>query len=207
MFQEIYIVDETEELIKKLKDKFKQDRTFRFKNVKTQDIEKALLSIPDLILINEDTITTKIEELCVAIREDEDNSITPIVVISSNSDEQHKLSVIQKIVEYYIEFPVNEDILYHTIKNITRLLYSNRTVSPLTGLPGNVQIQAELKKRVLSRKNFQVLYFDLDNFKSYNDVYGFLKGDEIIKLTARVMTKNIHSLEEVDVFVGHIRRR
>ena len=205
MFQEIYIVDETEEFIKKLRETFRQDRMFRFKIVKTQDIEKALFSIPDLILINEDTITAEIEELCQTIREDEDNSITPIVVVSSNKDEQHKLSVIKNKVEYYIECPTNDEILYYTIKNITRLLYSNRTISPLTGLPGNVQIQAELKKRVLSNKIFEVLYFDLDNFKSYNDVYGFLKGDEIIKLTARVITKNIHELEDSDVFVGHIR--
>ena len=44
----------------------------------------------------------------------------------------------------------------------------------------------------------------MDNFKAYNDVYGFLNGDEIIKLTARVITKNVHALEDADVFVGHI---
>ena len=60
------------------------------------------------------------------------------------------------------------------------MLSSNRRVSPLTGLPGNVQIHAELKKRILRQEPFCVLYVDLDNFKAYNDVYGFLKVDEII---------------------------
>ena len=80
----------------------------------------------------------------------------------------------------------------------------NRTVSPLTGLPGNVQIQTELKKRLLRKETFQILYLDLDNFKAYNDVYGFLKGDEIIKLTAKIIAKNMHALEDSDVFIGHI---
>ena len=80
----------------------------------------------------------------------------------------------------------------------------NRTVSPLTALPGNVQIQTELKKRLLRKDTFHVLYIDLDNFKAFNDLYGFVKGDEIIKLTARIITKNIHVLEDSDVFVGHI---
>jgi response regulator receiver modulated diguanylate cyclase len=48
-----------------------------------------------------------------------------------------------------------------------------------------------LKKEFLKEKNFGMLYLDLDNFKAFNDVYGFSKGDEIIKFTARVITKNI----------------
>ena len=48
-------------------------------------------------------------------------------------------------------------------------------MSPLTGLPGNVQIHAELKKRLMKNESFCVLYLDLDNFKAYNDVYGFIK--------------------------------
>ena len=77
-------------------------------------------------------------------------------------------------------------------------------MSPLTGLPGNVQIQTELKKRIVSKKPFVVLYFDLDNFKAYNDIYGFLRGDDIIRLTAGIITENVHGLENSDVFIGHI---
>ncbi len=100
--------------------------------------------------------------------------------------------------------PVDEKYLYYTIKNIIRLIYTNRKVSPLTGLPGNVQIQAELKKHLLKKEEFTVLYFDLDNFKAYNDVYGFLRGDEIIKFTARTILNNIHQANCEEAFVGHI---
>lgn len=146
MFQEIYIVDETEELIKLLRNVFKQDRTFRFKNVKAANIETALKNIPDLILIAEDNINIKIEDLCSQIRGDEDNSITPIMVISSKTDKKHKLSVLKSVVEYFIECPIDEKILYYTIKNITRLLSSNRTVSPLTGLPRKCTNTSRTKK-------------------------------------------------------------
>ncbi len=76
-------------------------------------------------------------------------------------------------MEHYIIVPIDEEYLYYTIKNVIRLLYINRRVSPLTGLPGNVQIQAEMKKRLLNKENFSMIYFDLDNFKAYNDIYGF----------------------------------
>ena len=81
---------------------------------------------------------------------------------------------------------------------------SNRKVSPLTGLPGNLQIQLELKKKLLKKENFTILYFDLDNFKEYNDTYGFLKGDEVIKFTAKTILKAIHNYKIENAFVGHI---
>ena len=81
---------------------------------------------------------------------------------------------------------------------------SNRKVSPLTGLPGNMQIQVELKKRILRKEEFAILYFDLDNFKEYNDTYGFLNGDEIIKFTGKTILKVINQHELEDAFVGHI---
>lgn len=204
MFQEIHIIDCENELVMMLREKFENERGFRFKNIKPVNLEISLRSIPDLIIVNEQSIDVEIEELCKNIRENEDNSITPILVISSNNEEEHKISIMKNKVEYIIPHTASNEYLYYAIKNITRLLSVNRTVSPLTGLPGNVQIQTELKKRLLRKEIFQVLYLDLDNFKAYNDVYGFLNGDEIIKLTAKIITKNVHALEEADVFVGHI---
>lgn len=204
MIQEIYIIDNTTKTLEKLKKVFKEEKEYKFKNVKTSGIEVALKNIPALIIINEDNIDTNILDLCQKIRDDEDNSITPIIVCSSNTDKNHRIAILEKAVEYYMIEPVDEDDLFYTIKNIIRLMYTNRRVSPLTGLPGNVQIQAELKKRLLNDEKFAVLYCDLDNFKAYNDTYGFLKGDEIIKFTARTISKHVHSGESTNCFVGHI---
>lgn len=204
MIQEIYIIDDDKYSLQDLKDLFKDNKEYRFVNVATEEIDKALRNIPSLIIINEDNIDRDVEELCSAIRKNEDNSITPIIVISSNNDKEHRIKVLRSAVEYYIRKPVDQDYLYYTIKNLMRLMYTNRRVSPLTGLPGNVQIHAELKKRLFSNEPFAVLYLDLDNFKAYNDVYGFIKGDEIIKFTARTIVRNVHALENNDCFVGHI---
>lgn len=204
MFQEIYIIDCENDLVMMLREKFEQEKIFRFKNINPINLDIALKNIPDLIIINEQSINEDIIDICKRIRENEDNSITPVLVVSSKEDEEHKISIMKNNIEYIISSEASDRYIYYTIKNITRLMSVNRTVSPLTGLPGNVQIQTELKKRLLRKETFQVLYLDLDNFKAYNDVYGFLKGDEIIKLTAKIITKNIHTLEDSDVFVGHI---
>ena len=204
MIQDIFIIENEESELKLLKELFKEERNFRFKNVKTSELEIALNSIPSVIIINEDRIDVDILEICDKIRSDDDNTITPVIVCSSNIEKKHILDVLNKSIEYYIKKPIDTDMLYYTIKNITRLMYMNRRVSPLTGLPGNVQIHAELKKRLLNGDDFAVLYFDLDNFKAYNDIYGFVKGDEIIKFTARTILNSIHKISCANSFVGHI---
>ena len=203
MTKDIFIIDDKKELITILNNLFK-DQDYEFKTVSTDELEIALKNIPAMIIIDEDNIDIEAIKLVNIIRGNEDNSITPVIVISSNKEKEHRIEILKHSVQYYIRKPIYEGFLYYTIINLINLLEINRRVSPLTGLPGNVQIQAEMKKRLLTKENFAMLYFDLDNFKAYNDVYGFSNGDEIIKFTANVITKHVHSLVECENFVGHV---
>ena len=204
MEHDIFIIGNNLESVELIKNIFRKEKKYKFRSVKTEDVDLALKNIPDLLVIDEDFIEAPIEDICNKIRTNEDNSITPIVVISSHTEMEHKIEILKGEIEYFVDSPVNEQYLYCVIKNIIRLININRRVSPLTGLPGNVQIHAELKKRLLNREEFAVLYLDLDNFKAYNDIYGFLQGDEIIKFTARTILKYVHNDNEEDNFVGHI---
>ena len=204
MIQDIYIIDDEFDIRDKLKEIFKVDREFRFRSVSADNVDEALKNIPSLIIINEDTIEEDAINICKKIRENEDNTITPVIVLSKNRDHNHRIELLNLGILNYIISPIDEEYIFYTIKNILDLIYINRRVSPLTGLPGNVQIQAEIKKRFLSKETFAMMYVDLDNFKAYNDIYGFLKGDEIIKFTARTILKNVNIDEEGDSFVGHV---
>lgn len=204
MAHSIYIIDNDDNLKETLNRLFKKEKNYKFKKVDSRKIDIVLKNIPSLIIINEDTLDEDILEVCKRIRANEDNSITPTIVISSNIKKQHRVEVLRECVEHYIKVPIDEEYLYYTVCNIIRLLYVNRRVSPLTGLPGNVQIQAEMKKRLLNNEGFVMLYLDLDNFKAYNDVYGFLNGDEIIKFTAKTIVNNVEGLTKGEGFVGHI---
>lgn len=72
--------------------------------------------------------------------------------------------------------------------------------SPLTELPGNRLIEEEIERTIHRADKYTVVYFDLDNFKAFNDVYGFEKGDLAIKELARVLKLNTSEND----FVGHI---
>lgn len=76
-----------------------------------------------------------------------------------------------------------------------------RYANPLSGLPGNVPIQEHMERLLVNEQTFVTAYFDLDHFKSYNDVYGFRHGDVIIQLLARILRDSCNA--ELD-FIGHI---
>lgn len=78
-----------------------------------------------------------------------------------------------------------------------------RDANPLTGLPGNNSIKMEIKEAINEQKTFSVLYIDLDNFKAYNDNYGYQKGDKVLKFTAEILKKAAEVISE-NIFIGHV---
>ncbi len=101
---------------------------------------------------------------------------------------------------------------YHglvTVKNLLQYAIQlerdyARETNPLTGLPGNTIINRVLNDTITYSTPCCTLYFDLDNFKAYNDVYGFDNGDKIIKTTAQIIQDKIKSRDSINSFVGHI---
>ncbi|TDO97909.1 GGDEF domain-containing protein [Marinomonas balearica] len=88
------------------------------------------------------------------------------------------------------------------LKRITELKIQNATYSnPLTLLPGNVPIHKEVNRRLKNQDTFHVAYFDLNDFKPFNDYFGYAKGDEVIQLLGNIIREEINP---EDNFVGHI---
>lgn len=202
----IVIIDDTDEVYNIATKLFSKDKDYDFIHSfsKKDAINKALAEIPNLIIINGDGLERDVLKVCEFIRKNPENAITPMIVTASSKDEDFRVEVLKKVVEYYIPKPLNEKFFYYTIKNLSRLIDANRCISDLTGLPGNVQIEIELKRRISGRKLYAVLYADLDNFKAYNDKYGFMNGDEVIKFTANVMRDAIQKYGVKGDFLGHI---
>lgn len=76
--------------------------------------------------------------------------------------------------------------------------------NPLTGLPGNLAIEREIEARTALGVGFTIIYADLDNFKVYNDVYGFKNGDNILLLLAKILTWAVRRHGGEGDFTGHV---
>ena len=205
--KEIVIIDDTGEvydLAVKLFKKEKEEFDFIRVSSDKDSITMGLQEIPSLIIVNGDGLKKDLLKTCDFIRKNPDNYSTPVIVTATGKTDEEKIEILKRVVEYYIKKPLHKDYFYYTIKNLSRLIEANRTISNLTGLPGNTQIEIELKRRLASKKLFAVLYADLDNFKAYNDKYGFMNGDEIIKFTANCMREAIQEYGVKGDFLGHI---
>ncbi len=88
------------------------------------------------------------------------------------------------------------------VRELTQLqITAARHSNPLTLLPGNVPIEEHVTRLLGAGTRFVACYCDIDNFKPYNDVYGYHKGDEMIRMVAGVLTE--HGDASMD-FIGHI---
>lgn len=119
-----------------------------------------------------------------------------------------KLAMSRMDKKVYDFITITAENRYYGIVTIKDLL--NKTIeievtnaaqlNPLTQLPGNINIENALHTALHSSKKRCVLYFDIDNFKAYNDVYGFENGDRVIKRLAEIITRYVPSSE----FLGHL---
>lgn len=126
---------------------------------------------------------------------------TPVSVVSSAAMSRVKDKLYDFIVitenDKYIGIVTIKDLL----KKTTEIEVSAaRHQNPLSGLPGNLIIEQKLSQCIENNMQYSIAYLDIDNFKAYNDVYGFENGDLIIKLLADILKKHV-SCEQ---FVGHI---
>jgi len=88
------------------------------------------------------------------------------------------------------------------LRNITELQVRNaRYANPLTLLPGNVPISEKVESLLLSGEPFTLAHFDLDNFKPFNDCYGYSRGDLVIGMLAHILVESVHGDRD---FVGHV---
>ena len=76
--------------------------------------------------------------------------------------------------------------------------------NPLTRLPGNTSILRAIQRTISSQESYGICYLDLDNFKPYNDHYGFSQGDEVLIMTARLIVNAVEANAPEGSFVGHV---
>ncbi|HEC74933.1 MAG TPA: GGDEF domain-containing protein [Methylophaga aminisulfidivorans] len=118
-------------------------------------------------------------------------------ITSQETQQQHSAFIITEQGRYRGVGSLMDLLRQITDMQITMARHAN----PLSGLPGNVPL-SELTREIIERKrDVTVCYFDLDNFKPYNDIYGYGKGDKVISLTAKMLTQHVDQTLD---FVGHV---
>ncbi len=167
-------------------------------------LEVARERPPDLILL--DVMMPELDGLTVLrrLRSSPATASIPVVLLTAKALAEDRVRGLDLGADDYITKPFDIEELLARVKAVLRRAQQMRDLSPLTGLPGNFRISRELESRVSNGTEFAIVHADLDNFKSFNDHYGFMRGDSVIKYTARVLVDSSEASGDPEVFVGHV---
>lgn len=139
------------------------------------------------------------------IKENIHLSMVPLVVISEACNLPMLISIVNGNADDYIVWPLGKEELQSRLERVKKKVSSILETNPLTKLPGNILIKSEIEKRIRSKRVFACAWIDIDKFKAYNDLYGFLRGDEVLHKTAELILEASESnCSGQKSFVGHI---
>ena len=169
-----------------------------------QALKGAYELLPDLILL--DIMMPNLDgfEVCQRLRSDPRTKNMSVIMLTAKSLSADKVVGLTAGADDYMIKPFDPVELVARVKSALRRSREMRAINPLTQLPGNVQIQEEVAARVASREPFALMYIDLNDFKAFNDFYGFARGDEVIKLLARCAGTAVQKAVGSEAFLGHI---
>jgi PleD family two-component response regulator len=169
---------------------------------------------PDLFLLDVLMPDLNGYEVCKRLKQDPRLGHIPVVFITAKSRSEDIVRGFEAGAADYVAKPFNKSEvlarvrtqlqLRATMQELERLRVFALDASPLTGLPGNKRIALAIAGAVESGLPQAVVYADLDNFKAYNDKYGFARGDEALKTTANVILSTIRDHCGAGNFVGHV---
>ena len=159
---------------------------------------------PDLILLDLRMPGIDGFALCKRIREAPETRDIPVVILSGVAEMDAKVNTIELGADDFITKPFDVRELRARINRILKRKSADTALNPLTRLPGSPAIEEEVMRRVADEEPFAFCYVDADNFKAYNDVYGYAKGDEGIKRIAALLAEKAREAAGDDYFVGHV---
>ncbi|HWH33667.1 MAG TPA: response regulator [Egibacteraceae bacterium] len=167
-------------------------------------LERAFELRPALIVL--DVMMPKLDgfEVCRRLRADSRTRMIPVIILTAKTTMIDKVVGLTAGADDYVLKPFDPIELVARVRTTLKRSAELLDSSPLTGLPGNHAIGQELARRLADDAAIAAIYADLNEFKAFNDRYGFLKGDEVIVLLADCLREALREHAGDDGFLGHI---
>ncbi len=142
--------------------------------------------------------------VCAELRKDPLYEHLPVIILSATATRDSKVTGLNLGADDFIAKPVDFLELLARIRMILKRTRQGLDASPLTRLPGNISIETRIAEAVSTGRPLAVLYLDINQFKAYNDAYGYDAGDRVLKATGLMLLRLAREDPGAGDFVGHI---
>ncbi len=166
--------------------------------------ESAVEWRPDIILLDLMLGDVTGDQIMTELRDDFRTRLIPVVFLTVRDSLKDKVEHLLSGADDYVTKPFVPEELVARLRAVMTRSTTARGLSPLTGMSGNSDILREINRRLSNGDRFAVLYPDIDAFKSYNDHYGFLRGDDVIKTLATIIMEVLEEHHSPIHFAGHV---
>ncbi len=164
----------------------------------------AVRERPDIIVLDLMLGDITGDQILTALRSDFRTRLIPVVFLTVRDSLKDKVEHLLAGADDYETKPFIAEELVARLRAVMSRSMTARELSPLTGMSGNSEILREINRRLALGERFAVLYPDIDSFKSFNDHYGFLRGDDVIKTLATIILEVLEANHSPNHFAGHV---
>ena len=162
-----------------------------------------LRSRPRIVVLDARVNPVAALRACRRVKADSFTGIVPCVVLT-RSDERSFAAAFDADADEVLREGVSPEEATQRLEALLRRSDRDTSVHPSTRLPGAVEIEREIGRRLEADIAFAVCYADLDHFKEFNDRYSYYDGDRVIRILAKILHDVVKGTCREDGFVGHI---
>jgi PleD family two-component response regulator len=167
-------------------------------------LDRAMETRPDLVLVDLSQPGCDGVELVRRIRANPPTASLSVILLTDRDAPYDRVIGLTAGADDYVVKPFDTLELIARIQGTLRRTADIRALSPLTGLPGNHRIEVEISSRAAAGLPYALCHVDLDEFKGFNDAYGFQRGDDLLLLLASCLQHAVTQAGYPVPFLGHV---
>jgi len=159
---------------------------------------------PDLLILDVSMPGLSGFEVCRAVKGNPFTAHVPVLMLTGEADVTSKVTGFDAGADDYLTKPFDPRELRARVHALLRLVRREVDRNPTSGLPGGEAVRAAIAARVEQGERFAVGYADVDHFKPFNDVFGFVAADAVIRGTGGALRGAVATAGGARDFAGHI---
>ncbi|HBE77316.1 MAG TPA: hypothetical protein DDW65_05980 [Firmicutes bacterium] len=166
-------------------------------------LEKIVNNPPNVLIINPNLQKKDGYELCAELQENEALRNIPIIILADQNFDEARFDALNLRLCEILAKPFSPKTLLGRVNAIALRAKLFKKMNPLTELPGRQYLEEEVKQLIQSDQQFDLLFCDMKGFRTYNKVYGFAQGNEVIKQMVTILQEELNKIHNAEGQLYH----